>query len=394
MDVTLRVSETLVFHNPHVDDFLASPPHFALLKRRPLKKYGFLFNGLIQSGLPINVWIDDSVSAFFPDYLGFPRWPRVLRRLVAFIESRAWIRQNGLEGKVHFVEPDSNKILLSFSYKSARHLSSQDLSQLARFRETIFHLSHYFLNTSTKSANLSRIANVHLAGDSDVSQNEYFRHHFGWYRKPFMLVPFAVGSRFQSRIPFLERQSRCVAVGTIHDLSQEKFVEDYTKFFQVLTYHPVRKLLKDHAEVMSDVIDCKVSYYRGQTSGGWLKQHFSVSQKSYFNIDLVDLYNSYRYAIVGEEAVGFPALGAFEAMACGTLLLAQAKYYQGLGLEDGVHFVGHDGTLESIRTCIEELNQTPKRAAAIAERGCRYVIENFSSESAFLQFAKQIDEMT
>ena len=48
----------IIFYNPHVDDFLSGPLQFKLLRRRALKKYGFLITEAIQKGEQINICYD------------------------------------------------------------------------------------------------------------------------------------------------------------------------------------------------------------------------------------------------------------------------------------------------------------------------------------------------
>ena len=62
-------------------------------------------------------------------------------------------------------------------------------------------------------------------------------------------------------------------------------------------------------------------------------------------IDIVNEYNKYKFALVGEELSGFPAIGAFEAMGCGCVLIAQKDFYCGLGLEPNINFLEYDGTI-------------------------------------------------
>lgn len=389
----------IVFYNPHVDDFLAEPPHFRLLKRRPLKKYGYLIEETIAATGKVRVFVDGTISAFIPDRY-FSLLPEFLRQWIAEREVRWWVKINNLDSKLTLILDASEAegdILFAFSYKAATGAFGQRLPQLASFSVKIFHLSHYFISTQEKAENLECLADVWLAGDSDISTNSYFRHFFGWYDRPFVVLPFAVAPRFQTLRPFHERQSLCVATGTFHNLYEEIPCEkyrDYIDFFHLSTYHPVRKLIYDQAPILGKWIVSKISLYRGKAGGGVLKRlfkHFSVSQKAYFNIDIVEIYNSYRYAIVGEEAAGFPALGAFEAMACGCVLIAQPQFYAGCGLVQGEHFVVHDGSLESIVAAIEMLNADPEKAVAIAEAGAAFVNRHFRPEQAYSHFSEYIE---
>ncbi len=393
----------IVFYNPHVDDFLAEPPHFRLLKRRALKKYGFVIDQTLQESGQLHVVIDGTVSAFIPEYY-FSMLPRFLRAWISQAEFACWKRINGLGGKVVRIDPPSGdhsgSVLLMFSYKGATgRLFPERVATLSIFPAVLVHLSHYFISTSEKSANLSQLKNVWLAGDSDISTNPYFQHFFVWYHKPFLVLPFAVAQRFEVRKPFTEREARCIATGSFHNLDEEvprSCYEDFQRFFNLNTYHPVRKLIHEQAAATGGALVSHVSPYRRKAEGGWIKRwlnHFSVTQKAYFSIDMVDLYNRYRFAVVGEELSGFPALGAFEAMACGSILIADPKYYSGFGFEPGVHYLTHDGCVDGIIAAMHGGAGVDRALEGVAEAGRMFVENNFRPESAYIKWRAVIEKV-
>jgi hypothetical protein len=392
------VNSPLIFYNPHVDDFLAEPPHFQLLGRKPIKRYQHLLQGCLQRFGKVSIYADARISAFIPEWTGFARWPSWIRQLVTRWELRRWVRINGLEGKIQWVTPQdgpSGAPLFGFSYKAARLSGNLLQRSLKTFPQKLMHLSHYHLSTRKKSECLKKLDGVLLCGDSDLTPNAYFQHFFDWYRDPFVLVPFAVQQRFQVRKPFLEREARAIATGTIHDVSQEKHSEDYRSFFPHSSFHLMRQEIFQRSAELQPYLDCRISLFRGSKESllQVLLNRSLGTQKSYFKIDLVELYNGYRYVVVGEEAAGFPALGAFEAMACGCLLLANPAYYLGLGLVEGKHFVGHQGTVDSVVEILQQLNAQPERAQELAENGSRWVREHFQQESAFQELLVKLQAL-
>jgi hypothetical protein len=350
----------MILYNPHVDDFTATPPHFGILRRKALKKYGFLISEAIVRGEKVKVLVDGTISAFIPESV-FGRLPSWLRQFIARREFSAWLRLNELERHVERFAPDqdfSGEVLLAFSYKAATgpfHLRTQ---LFQKFKAVVFHASHYFVSTNQKSQNLAKLGNVFLGGDADITLNAYFRRFFPWYQRPFLVLPFAVGSRFSSKKAWEERLPKAVATGTFHDLTAEIPRHKYEDFISATgsdTYHPLRKEIYEQASRL-DRIDSRISPYRPTEKRSALQRfiaHFWVGQKSYFAIDIVDLYNSYQYAVVGEELSGFPALGAFEAMACGCTLIGEPAAYIGTGLQPQLHFLPHNGTLASLQQALK-----------------------------------------
>lgn len=375
----------LVLYNPHVDDFIGTPPHFKLLRRRGLKKYGFLIDAEFLGNDTVTLFYDGTISAFMPDDI-FKRVPKVVRMLISRIEIIWWKKINRVNGSKFIITSDAsqitNKIIIAFSYKSAVGNWNARREVFLSSRFTIMHLSHYFIRTKEKSENLRSLPNILLAGDSDIESNWYFKKFFSWYQKKIVVLPFAVQSRFKNEYPVNNRQNKCVATGSFHQLQleypQEHF-QDYRNATKLNCYHPVRENIYNHRLNIKNIIDSYVVPYRnyGKKNGliEKIKKIF-VSQKSYFKTDINLLYNQYKYSVVGEEVVGFPGIGAFEAMACGCVLIGQENCYRGLGLESGVHYIEYDGTIENLKSIVEKT--ADNKVEIISCAGFEYIKKNFS----------------
>lgn len=371
----------IVLYNPHVDDFLAEPPHFRFLKRRPIKKYGFFISEAVLNGVEVNVLVDGTTSAFIPERV-FHKLPRLLRYVISELEYKLWVRFNKfgpLVKRVKIPKEKSPEVLLAFSYKAATGDFAIRSDVFEKYHAVIFHLSHYFVSTKEKAGNIKKLNNAWLAGDSDITNIPYFNEYFPWYEKEFLVLPFAVSPRFSVKKSFSQRQLYCVATGSFHNLKLERPSEKFADFIrstQLTTYHPIRKEIFENASNLLGVIDCKISPYRHYVSDSKIKRlisHFSVAQKKYFSMDIVDVYNNYQFAVVGEEASGFLALGSFEAMACGSILIAAPQFYIGLGMELGKHYVGHDGSVDGIISAMKQVKDSPDGGAKIAEAGRSFV---------------------
>jgi hypothetical protein len=389
----------VVLYNPHVDDFLAEPPHYRLLKRRPLRKYGFFIDESLRKGQAVNVLVDGTSSAFISERV-FHKLPQFLRWYVSEVEYKIWLRINRfgtLVRRVQAPKEKSDEVLLAFSYKSATGDFALRRNVLTQYRAVVFHLSHYFVLTKEKSENIKTLDNAWLAGDSDIRDIDYFKHFFSWYKKEFLVLPFAVSPRFCLKKKYSERQNRCVATGSFHDLTQEQPPEKYVDYLcatQSTTYHPIRKEIYDQAASVKSLVESKISPYRKYGQSSKLKRligHFLVAQKKYFSIDIVDLYNDYRFAVVGEELSGFPALGAFEAMACGCTLIADKKYYKGLGLAQNEHYINYEGTLNSLLMTIT--TQQTNGSDQIVTAGANFITSRFSPVAVFQEWNSVISRV-
>ncbi|MCT7563740.1 glycosyltransferase [Aliarcobacter butzleri] len=389
----------IVFYNPQVDDFLAEPPHFSLLKRRALKKYGYIFNGILSENKIIEIYVDFTLSAFIPEKV-FSRFPLFLKKLIVKRELDKWLKDNNLTNRVkinfNYNNSFENKILFAMSYKSMENYNESRIQIINKFKKSIFHLSHYHISTKTKTKNLSLLKNVYLCGDSDITSNDYFKFYFSWYKKDFLIIPFYVQDRFICKKDFLERKDLAIATGSFHNLYEEKPVykyKDYLDFYKQSTYHPIRKILYENKNKVNEFIDVKVSPYRENSNNNFLiklfKKYF-VNQKKYFAFDIVELYNQYKYVVVGEENIGFPAIGAFEAMACGCILIGQKEYYNSLGMEENIHYICYNGSLEDLVNKIEYLRINPLIAEEISENSINYIKNSFLYNKKYLELKNVI----
>lgn len=375
----------LTLLNPHADDFVATPVSFWLVGRRGLCKYGYLLDEPIQRGQRVQILIDGTLSSVIDQFV-FSRLPRWMRSLILRLEIYFWLRHNDLTRKVDiYWSADSvpdRRALYVFSYKSCVGAFDERQATISAFDRAVINLSHYFIRTREKVENIATLSNAVLTADSDLTRNPYFRHFFP-HSPPLLVVPFAVGDRFAVMRPLDERSAKCAASGSFHDLAREfpsEYYRDFINFFRTDTYHPVRKLLYRRQTELADWLDCRISLYREMNGKNSVIARLrrllglDIVQTEYFSFDIVEYYNRHRFAIVGEELSGAPAIGFFEAMACGCVMLgATGNYYDGLGLEPGVHYLAHDGTVESIHAAIVGASQDPQRLAAIASAGRSYI---------------------
>ena len=391
----------IVFYNPQVDDFLANPPHFKLLKRRPLKKYGFFLDKTLIDNQLLSVVVDGNISCFIPD-IYFRFLPKYLRLLVARAEFSLWLKINGISNPVKFIDVNnddvSTKSLLLFSYKGAVGISGRSLSILNNFKAVVVHLSHYFVSTKEKSKNLSALNNVWLSGDSDIKDNPYFKEFFPWYDKEFVVQPFCVAPRFSNSTDFDGRNNICIAAGSFHNLDDEipayKY-SDFIGFFKTNTYHPIRKIIFDNKGSCS-LIKSIVSPYRSNAKKGIIKKfidHFMISQKAYFKIDLVKEYNEHKFAVIGEELSGFPALGAFEAMACGAILIGLSESYKGMGFNFQDCCVEHDNSINSILNAMDEINSLDDKGRSLSVLSSQAMSEHFTEDAVYKKWVNSFTKV-
>jgi hypothetical protein len=395
----------LTLFNPHVDDFVATPVSFWLVGRRGLRKYRYLLDEPIRRGQRISILVDGTLSSLL-DQAAFMRLPAWLRTAIAYLEVFIWVRLNDLSAHVDIHRSaetvGDRSFLYVFSYKSCVGAFEHRRAAIAAFDHAIVNLSHYFIRTREKADNIAKLTNARLQVDCDHSRNPYFRNFFP--QAPAQIVlPFAVNARFTAKKPLAERDAKCAATGSFHNLEDEEpraYYRDFIDFFHIDTYHPVRKLLYARRNELASWLACRIAPYRELDADNTFSARvrrmlgLDVVQADYFSFDIVEFYNQHRFAIVGEELSGAPAIGFFEAMACGCVMLgAEGTYYDGLKLEPGVHYLVHDGSVESIRDVIAAASAEPSTQQAMARAGLAYIEANCTPQAVWDGLEKSLMQL-
>ena len=391
--------------NPHVSDFWARPLAFVLVKRKPLKKYGYLISVPVSRGEKVNMLVNGAHSGLIPDKV-FKILPGILRFLWLRVEIKLWLKSNDLKGKVNiYYSPEKIKDKQALVFVCFRnHAFPKALQKSCRhFKISIGHLSHYFQTPAEYSSAVKDIPNFYLASDVDVSANSFFQKYFSWYTKPIVLLPFAVSDRFVIKKEFEKRQAKAVATGTFHMIEHDASAHYYAalrKFANANTVHPLRRKIFEKKEEIKKWIDCYCYPYfesnvkKKKFLDYVLPKKLRVQQATYFSFDIVDKYNDYKYAIVGEEFYnGLPGIGAFEAMACGTVLIGHPDCYKGTGLIEGEHFLPHHNDLHEIINTIELANQQKDRIKTISQRAASFVKEKYNPVNLTEEFTRSISSL-
>jgi hypothetical protein len=358
--------------NPHLSDFFAKPISFIYLKRRALKKYQYIIEPSNENGVTVNFLFNNLSSSLFPDKY-FNLLPYLLKKIILKIEIKKWRKINDIHPdiKCYFDVndiPERNTVFM-LCYRNYKH--GKNIAKIAgAFKQVIAHLTHYYAFPAEYSSLLKPLQNVHIAADSDVAGNDFFKTHFGWYTKPVLFIPFAISERFSNKKVFEQREKKAIATGTFHVLEND-VTENDPNCFAIKkisnTIHPIRRKLYENKDSVADFVDvyCKPFYEKNNadinSKSATVSNKMQASQAAYFSFDIVDKYNQYKFAVIGEETInGLPGIGSFEAMACGCVLIADPSCYVGLSMQANVHYLAYESTIESLIKTIKENTDTEK----------------------------------
>ena len=90
-----------------------------------------------------------------------------------------------------------------------------------------------------------------------------------------------------------------------------------------------------------------------------------------------------------------PGISAFEAMACGCILIGiNNGIYESIGMVEGKHYIGYDGSLESLINLVSKLTQKDDDyLETIAINGSEFIKKNLNDEKIFFNFLDDLKKI-
>jgi glycosyltransferase involved in cell wall biosynthesis len=297
---------TIFILDSHGDDFIHHPISFYLAGRRALRKYKYF------SDLPCVEYLSSGLVSSMPAFLQ-NRLPKMLMRVIVFFEVFIWraINKVVISSEVAFKHDD---VVLFFGYKAVSR--KLDFLVQCQFKgRVIIHLSHYHV-FDIDEFYFGKL-DVTLAFDTDICEHSYFKKKYPNYSKDLMILPFCVSDAFfVGSIADKMENINFAVTGSYHEfgLGVLPFAVDDRS-----TLHPDRLRLS-RVTLPLNVVNCLSKFSSSSSSlFGFIRRIFKASQRSYFKIDIVDVYRRSSYTFVGSEGNGAYGIGVIEAMAAGSV---------------------------------------------------------------------------
>ena len=269
----------------------------------------------------------------------------------------------------------------------------------------LFHLTHYLLETSKIANHAEKYGIKHFVAENNLAKNSNFFQKFFPSCQNVYTLPSVFQERFKPKKSFSERKNKCLATGTYQILTKKgSRVEDFMNYFNIDTPHPMRKEIYKNRESIKNMIDSYISDYNevkpkevsvsDNTFLRAIKSLYNlwfVKQSKYFEFDIVEKYNEYKMFVVPEEANDLPGIGFVEGMACGCAYFGIVDpMYSDIGLIDGLHYVGYDGTLDSLIDKIKYYQLHQNELERIARTGMDFARKNFNGEIVAKKFLEDM----
>lgn len=226
----------------------------------------------------------------------------------------------------------------------------------------VCHVTHFQYGLEQSIKNVLKVKPSLLIGEGDPRLvNNILAEKWGGV--DFKPLPFAVKDQFYRINKVIEeRDDNIVLTGTIAPpITDLTFYEHYKTDCLQPQRHYVDKIF-DSVDYVNNVIS---NNYDGSGKG-------VDNQQNYFKQDILELYSNHKFAIVTSEIVGFPAIGLFEALVSGCIIISSDnKILELYGLKKNVHYIYVDNynevknILDSIE--VDDLQRLSYNAKMIAD---------------------------
>ncbi|MEZ9886517.1 hypothetical protein AB4374_21830 [Vibrio splendidus] len=324
----------MILYDPHADDNIFTPLSYFLLRRRALKKYGYIRSALTDKGLGKiyfsykNSSLPKSLTELMPVFM---------LRIFIMLEVFIWRKINNIPKDMITNTLEGSDVFL-FGYKK---FSKLEQCEFSKSRKIYIHLTHYH---TYEYNNIYKSENVFFCFDNDVSNVVYFKHKFPEYDKGIIILPFYVNDRFNYDYN-INKVNSVAVTGTYHDFNPNEV--DFGIYNRDrATLHPIRHELANRK--LNTCFNVKLGLYRNPTTvKSLIKLLTSYRQKRYFSFDIADFYAQHKFSIVAGEGTGAVAIGTLESIASGCIAFVTIDEISGLDIPEGSYII-YDGTINDL----------------------------------------------
>jgi len=384
---------SIVLYNPHRIWFF-KPVRVYFEGKRAIGKYDYIFNFIYNTNEKIYVLIDKKFKS---------NSFKTLRFLNTYkLEFKLWCLLNKLDYKKFiFINSlssfNSNDSFFAFYHGNfnVNNIEIEKDLKEAKLKK-IIHMSHYAYNVKIGSESLKNSNIDLLLYESNLNQIKFFKEYFSWFKGECQILPFIPSNRFKVLKPFKLRKNICLASGSIVEVNDIYF----SLFFNTKYLQPFRKVIYEKCSSIKNYIYSIIDPMSNETVKYnifqillydlrsiliILKKNLGIKvrncshDRSYYKLNIVDLFNDYKFSLIPEEIIGTPGISFVESMSCGNLYFGvKDHFYEDVGLISGVHYVSYDGSLEDLVTKIKYFQANLEEAEEIAMSGLNFVKKNFT----------------
>lgn len=359
-----KASDFVVIVNPHLGSFGRSVHDFYKGNRVP-DRYLYLLKELANEQ-KLRIYINPTETSFKNEFA--KRSTRIFK--LGKLEFRIWRLIHGLKfGRDVIVKQvRDERVFLFFS-----DLSRSTLRFLQKIEGIKYiHLSHYFRNIEQRSMELSSVKNIEFISEGELKTSLIYKTFFS-NRIPTHILPFA--THVNGRVENGRRINKCAAVGSLLEVKLMR------KFTNSNYLHPMRAVIYENRDRLTDEIDCFISSPHSKDGNQKVGGYYNS-----FSPQLI--YSSYSMFIAPEELTGLPSYNFVEGMAAGCVLLApELGCYREIGMTPFLHYIPYGAeNIESLISTIQQYRYESGLLEKIRAASFTFALDHFEFSRVYDQF--------
>lgn len=300
----------------------------------------------------------------------------VLKGLLSILEYKIWCKVNLLSAKKTFysvrqkeMQLNQKKIMIvdtNVEFVGRDKLLDELYNNGFQFA---FYISHFHVRTKQKLNLIKKYRNSIIFSEAfprmpqDLTDVQI-------YREKFIFLPYAVKPKFVKKDNIVKEKSNKILVTGV-------VVRDHGRVGDQLQYdygsrllHPLRVELFDKREILDQILHN-------------ISAEYSLAHNnSYFNISLVDMYDSHQFFICPEDITGVPSSNMVEGMARGCIYFGDERleYLKNYGMRPWLHYIPYDGTVNGLLEARNKILDNSNLIQQISRNGAELAKAEFSGD--------------
>ena len=321
-----------------------------------------------------------------------------IRRILIELEFYFWCKYYKINYSRIKIIRKISKILQHDVILSTLHYLPEKNSLKKTKAKQLIYASHFFYNILKNVNKISNLNNVVFLAEANLTKkSNFFRKYFGLQFNTYVL-PFQIKDRFIKKNEWNKRSSKCLALGTTHELPYTEHTNTFIDYYKKRTWHYMRDEIYISKNKYPDLMNIKIERFNEdlKVSDNKLIAYFQNifilgKQNKYFSFDIVEQFNQHKIFISPEERAGLPSINFVEGMACGCAYIGlDSEIYGDLGMINGHHYIGYDGTMEDLIVKLKYYNANDNLLEDIANNGFNFVTQNFDKNLVKKKFLDDI----
>ena len=195
-------------------------------------------------------------------------------------------------------------------------------------------------------------------------------------------MPFCIQDRF---VNFnRKRDNFAIATGAIPMPVDD---EDFFNFFKSYDLQKQRTYIYENRSLLKNIFVNFSVYKNDPPKKSTFIKIFNLilsklkykDKRGYYNVDIVDLYNSYNIIVCPNEIIGVVGIGLIEGIACGMCPIVENDLLlEQYGFKDGINYISYNGSISDLNDKLDFIKNNVELRNDIIKNNAKQIYRFYS----------------